>query len=147
MEERLGRLLSMTGKVAREAFDEQLVSVGSSLNTFIILMHVDFYPGVSQRQLATYLGIEGPTLTHHLDRLTADGLLRRVRHPDDRRAYCVELTDDGRAHLARVKQHANRSDVEFRKLFTAEELTTLFELLNRIRDHFTKEHDVSDRAG
>jgi MarR family transcriptional regulator, transcriptional regulator for hemolysin len=146
MEERLGRLLGMTGKVVREAFNEDLANVGSSLNAFIILKHADMHPGLSQRQLAATLGIEGPTLTHHLDRLTAEGLLRRVRHPDDRRAYCVELTAEGVAHLEHVTAYADQCDAEFRKLFTELELSTLFELLTRIRDHYTKEPDVVDHA-
>ena len=84
---------------------------------------------------------------HHLDRLTADGLLRRVAHPDDRRAYCVELTPEGQAHLDRVTAHADQWDADFRSLFTARELTTLFTLLNRIRDHFTKESHVHSATG
>jgi MarR family transcriptional regulator for hemolysin len=147
MEEHLGRLLAMTSKVARESFDAQLASVGSSINAYIILKHADYYPGLSQRQLAAVLGIEGPTLTRHLDRLTADGLLRRVPYPHDRRAYCVELTPEGRAHLDRVTAFADQRDGEFRKLFTPKELKTLFGLLNRIRDHFTKESDVHSAAG
>ena len=143
MKEHVGRVLAMTAKVAREAFDEKLVSAGSSLNSYVILKHADFYPGLSQRQLASLLGIEGPTLTHHLDRLTADGLLRRVRHP---RAYCVELTAEGAAHLARVTAFADQCDAEFRTLFTERELSTFLRLLNRIRDRYTKESDVVDHA-
>jgi MarR family transcriptional regulator for hemolysin len=147
MEEHLGRVLAMTAKVAREAFDAELAGVGSSLNAYIILKHADFYPGLSQRQLAAVLGIEGPTLTHHLDRLTADGLLRRVPYPDDRRAYCVELTQEGQAHLDHVTAHADQCDAEFRKLFTPRELKVLLGLLNRIRDHFTKESNVHCTSG
>ena len=147
MEEHLGRLLSMTAKVARESFDAKLTAAGSSLNAYIILKHVDFYPGLSQRQLAAILGIEGPTLTHHLDRLAADGLLRRVPYPADRRAYCVELTPEGKAHLDRITAFADQSDTEFRTLLTPRELKTLVQLLNRIRDHFTKESDVHSAAG
>jgi MarR family transcriptional regulator, transcriptional regulator for hemolysin len=147
MEERLGRLLALTGKVARERFDEQLTEVGSSLNTYLILKHALYYEGVSQRQLAGGLGIEGPTLTHHLDRLAAEGLARRVRDPVDRRVSRVELTAEGKAHLDRVEAYANKADVEFRSLFTKRELDTLVELLNRIRDHYTKEAHVHHAAG
>jgi DNA-binding MarR family transcriptional regulator len=140
--EHLGRLLSLTAKVAREDFDARLKGYGSSLNTYVILKTADLYPGLSQRQLADVLSIEAPTLTHHLDRLAADGLLRRVPYPADRRAYRIELTSDGKAHLARVSAYADRADAQFRKMFTPPELKTLFELLNRIRDHFTEEADV-----
>ena len=147
MEERLGRLLALTAKVVRQRFDEQLTEVGSSLNTYLILKHAAMYQGVSQRQLADLLTIEGPTLTHHLDRLAADGLARRVRDPLDRRVSRVELTAEGQAHLDRVETYATKADVEFRSLFTVRELGTLFELLNRIRDHYTKEAHVHHAAG
>src|ERR1700683_5719 len=87
MEERIGRLLAMTGKVAREHFDRRLGTVGASLNTYRVLRTADLCPGVSQRQLASGLGIEGPTLTHHLDRLASDGLIERVRNREDLRGW------------------------------------------------------------
>jgi MarR family transcriptional regulator for hemolysin len=142
MEERLGRLLAMSGKLAKENFNERLGEVGSSLTTFIILKQAASSPGVSQRQLARGVGIEGPTLTHHLDRLAADGLIRRVRQVDDRRVWCVELTADGKDHLDGVETHANRLDAEFRSMFTEEEVRTMFDVLIRIRDRYAKEGDV-----
>jgi MarR family transcriptional regulator for hemolysin len=146
MEERLGRLVAMTGKVAREHFDRCLVAVGSSLNTYIVLKAAAYCPGVSQRQLATMLGIEGPTMTHHLDRLARDGLLERVRNQVDRRVSSVELTAAGRAHLDEIEAEAERHDKEFRSLFTPAEEETLKRLLNRIRDHFLEEADVHHPA-
>jgi MarR family transcriptional regulator for hemolysin len=147
MEERLGRLLALTSKVVRERFDQQLGEVGSSLNTFLILKHAAMYHGVSQRELAERLSIEGPTLTHHLDRLAADGLARRVRDPQDRRISRVELTSEGKAHLDRVEASMNKADTDLRHLFTARELDTLVALLDRIRDHYTKEAHVHHAAG
>jgi DNA-binding MarR family transcriptional regulator len=35
-------------------------------------------------------------MTNRLDRLEQDGLIRRVRDPDDRRGVKIELTDAGR---------------------------------------------------
>jgi MarR family transcriptional regulator for hemolysin len=52
-------------------------------------------PPASQQQLAAAVGIEGPTLTRHLDQLEAAGLVRRAPHPGDRRAVQVELTPRG----------------------------------------------------
>jgi MarR family transcriptional regulator for hemolysin len=132
----------MSAKVAQESFDEALGEVGSSLTTYIILNHAASSPGMSQRQLARRIGIEGPTLTHHLDRLAADDLIRRVRQLDDRRVWCVELTTRGQEHLAKVEAHVAKLDTEFRNMFTEDELHTMFDVLTRIRDRFAKEGDV-----
>ncbi|HEX9548836.1 MAG TPA: MarR family transcriptional regulator [Acidimicrobiales bacterium] len=138
MEERLGRVLALSAKAARESFDEQLRSVGSSFTTYLILKHAAFYPDVSQRELADRLGIEGPTLTRHLDRLVADGLVRRVRGDQDRRVSRVELTPDGKDHLGGVEEFVSRVDAEFRSMFTDVEIRTLYDLLNRIRSRYER---------
>jgi MarR family transcriptional regulator for hemolysin len=142
----LGRLLAMTGKVAKEHFDRSLGAVGSSFNTYVVLRIAAECPMLSQRQLAAALGIEGPTLTHHLDRLASDGLIERVRNTVDRRVSYVELTPAGRAHLDRVEAYAEVQDKEFRSMFTPDEEAMLVTFLNRIRDRYTEEADVHDPA-
>lgn len=144
MEERLGRLVALTGKVVRERFDRDLSAVDSSLNTYVILRTVESNAGLSQRRLAATLGIEGPTLTHHLDRLSAAGLIERVRDLHDRRVCRVEMTAVGKAHLDRVESHAAGLDRAFRSMFTKAEIATLRELLTRIRDRLTKEPDGNE---
>lgn len=53
------------------------------------------------RDLGEMLGIAARTTTDVVDALERDGLVERVRHPSDRRAYLVALTDSGRrCHLA-----------------------------------------------
>ena len=47
------------------------------------------------RTLADGLGLSARTLTAVADGLEADGLVRRVAHPTDRRATILELTDAG----------------------------------------------------
>jgi MarR family transcriptional regulator for hemolysin len=147
MEERLGRLLAMTGKVVREHFDAALGDIGSSLNTYVVLKVAALHPGMSQRELAGALGIEGPTMTHHLDRMSADGLLQRIPRPGDRRAYCVQLTPEGRAHLDRVDAFADDMDTRFRAEFTSSELSVVFDVLTRIKDRLSKEANVHHAAG
>jgi DNA-binding MarR family transcriptional regulator len=47
----------------------------------------------NQATLAELLEVEPITLSRHLDRLTAAGMLARHPHPADRRAFQVQLTD------------------------------------------------------
>jgi MarR family transcriptional regulator for hemolysin len=146
-DERLGKVLGITAKRTREQFDQALRSAGSSFHVFMVLSHAKRYPGVSQRHLAEQLGIEGPTLVRHVDRLAEEGLVRRVRDERDRRISRVELTPAGEAHLERATVAANRMDAELRTLFTKAELSTLYGLLHRIQDHYSGETDVDDRVG
>jgi MarR family transcriptional regulator for hemolysin len=129
-------MLAKATKAAQASFDESLAGIGSSFSTYIVLRHIESYPGVSQRELAARLGIEGPTLTHHLDRLGAAGLVERVRGRDDRRTSSAVLTAKGRAHLRKAMKHAGERDIRFRSLFDLKELEVLEKCLRRIIDHY-----------
>ncbi len=48
--------------------------------------------GLRQGELATLLGIEGPSLTRSLDQLLGGGFIERHEDPDDRRAKTLHLT-------------------------------------------------------
>ena len=61
----------------------------------------------TQLDLARSLGIEGPTMTRHLDNLEQSGLVSRQRSESDRRAFRVELTEAGERGL---RPHAHRRD-------------------------------------
>lgn len=135
-EDRLGKQLGMAAKAVQAHFDDELSKVGSSFHTFLVLRHILMYPGVSQRMLADRLGIEGPTLTHHLDRLVAEGLVERVRGSEDRRVTSAVLTATGRAHLRRVDKVGERLDADLRSSFSASELTTLRACLARLTDQY-----------
>ena len=60
-------------------------------------------PGLSLRELAEQEGISAPSMSGHVDRLEAAGLLLRVRSTDDRRRVGLELTPEGRSLLKRVR--------------------------------------------
>jgi MarR family transcriptional regulator, transcriptional regulator for hemolysin len=56
----------------------------------------------TQLELARAIGIEGPTLTRHLDAMEKAGFVRRQRGGSDRRAAQVELTRAGHGLHARL---------------------------------------------
>jgi MarR family transcriptional regulator, transcriptional regulator for hemolysin len=147
-EVRLGRQLAMALKAVRAHLDEQLRAEGSSFHSWLVLGRIDAHPGLSQRALASRLGIEGPTLTHHLDRLAADGLVERVRSREDRRVWCAGLTPAGRAHLDSVAGAADRVDSEVRSLFSDAEWRTLSSCLDRIIETYRRQRvDHDDTLG
>ena len=93
----IGLQLARTSKIVGRAFNDALAEAGGSLPVWLILSSLHGGPPASQHQLARLVGIEGPTLTRHLDQLEAAGLVRRTPHPDDRRAVQVEPTPAGLA--------------------------------------------------
>ena len=78
-------------------------ALGVTSHQVTLLWLVRSRPGLSLRELAEQEGISAPSLSGHVDRLEAAGLLRRVRSNDDRRRVGLELTREGSALLKRVR--------------------------------------------
>ena len=76
---------------------------GVTAHQATLLAQVWSRPGLSLRELAESEGISPPSLSGHVDRLEAAGLLRRIRSTEDRRRVGLELTPDGRSILKRVR--------------------------------------------
>jgi len=100
----IGLQLATTAKTVSRAFNDRLVEAGGSVPVWLILSSLKSDERRTQLELARSVGIEGPTLTRHLDGLEEAGLVRRVRDPADRRAVRVELTDAGEQLFHSLRQ-------------------------------------------
>ncbi|MFJ4812693.1 MarR family winged helix-turn-helix transcriptional regulator [Streptomyces longwoodensis] len=87
------------------------------------------------RDLSDMAGIAARTATAIVDSLERDGLVERVRHPHDRRAFLLRLTDEGiRCH--REAEEVDRLALaEATAALDAADREHLRTLLARIRDH------------
>ncbi len=131
----IGLQLARVSKTVGRAFNDALAEVGGSLPVWLILTTLRGGEHPSQQQLAREVGIEGPTLTRHLDQLEAAGLVRRAPHPDDRRAVRVEPTEAGLALHARMLEVV----IAFNRRLTAglaqDDLERLRELLETLESN------------
>src|SRR5579859_2760793 len=131
--EPIGLQVTRTAKVLSRAFDDALAEVGGSLPAWLVLVSLKAQRHGMQRELAEAVGIEGPTLTHHLNRMEAAGLVRRSRDPRNRRVHVVELTDAGEAAFDRFVQVVAAFDRRLRAGVSDQEVATLGDLLGRLR--------------
>jgi len=131
--EPIGLRVARTAKVLSRAFDEALAEAGSSLPTWLVLVSLKGKDHGAQRELADAVGIEGPTLTHHLNRMEAAGLVTRRRDPDNRRVHRVELTADGEALFTRLLGTVAAFDRQLQEGISENQLATLRRLLDRLR--------------
>jgi MarR family transcriptional regulator for hemolysin len=137
--EPIGRQLARTAKVLSRAFEKELVLAGGSLPTWLILLSLKSRSWRTQRELADALGIEGPTLTHHLAGLEGAGLVRRSRDPSNRRVQRVELTEAGNAAFHRLRRAASSFDRRLRAGLDESEIQQLRGLLARLLSNITGE--------
>src|SRR4029450_2616094 len=92
----IGLLLATTSKAVGRAFNDALAAQGGSIPIWLILNALKSGRRRSQLELARNVGIEGPTMTRHLDGLEQSGLVERKRDLVDRRGR-VRLQDSSGA--------------------------------------------------
>lgn len=132
----LAREVSLTAKAVRAWADDRFVQHGHSLTTWILLQHVaaiDDPP--SQRELARSMSIGGATLVRHIDRLEADGLVRRDQDPTDRRVTRISLTSAGQDRFDELARIAGGIDAELRGLLSERDERVLRSALDRLRTY------------
>jgi DNA-binding MarR family transcriptional regulator len=83
------------------------------------------------RALAERLSADPPYVTLMIDDLEERGLVRRMPHPEDRRAKLVELTARGRVAAARADAILDEPPAELREA-PETELATLLRVLGRL---------------
>ena len=132
-DEPIGLEITRTAKVLSRAFDDALAEVGGSLSTWLVLVSLKGGTHGAQRELADAVGVEGPTLTHHLNRMEAAGLVTRRRDPDNRRVHRVELTADGEALFVGQLAAVSEFDRQLRRGLSDTQLVGLRRLLGKLR--------------
>ena len=122
----IGLQLANTSKAVGRAFNDRLAEVGGSVPVWLILSSLQSNERRTQLDLARAVGIEGPTLTRHLDGLEDSGIVRRVRDGADRRAVRVELTAEGERLFQTLRQAVIAFNRDLTAGLTETELDALF---------------------
>jgi MarR family transcriptional regulator, transcriptional regulator for hemolysin len=131
----IGRRLALTSKAVSSAFSAALAAQGGSLPSWLILSSLRDDRWSTQLDLARSLGIEGPTLTRHLENLERSGYVRRERSESDRRAVRVELTEAGETAHARMLGAVIAFNRQLQSGLSSDELRTLDEVLARLGEN------------
>jgi MarR family transcriptional regulator for hemolysin len=132
--ERLTRELYLTMKLVRERLEARLSAAGGSLGQWIVLRTLSEEPRLSHRELAARMHLAGPTITHHLDRMEASGLIVRTRDVADRRVVYVAMTPAGAQRFRELEAVVDATDAEVRALLPSGDAATLHRLLSRLHE-------------
>ena len=84
------------------------------------------------RVMGERLQLHPTSVTNIVDRLEADGLVKRTPHPTDRRTTLTEITEAGRERRAAATEAVTEIDFGLRGL-TARQTKQLSDLLARVR--------------
>lgn len=73
-----------------------LESIGLTYTQYLVMLILWEQDGLSLKNVANQLGQQSGALTPVIKRLESDGLVKRVRMPQDGRKLCLQLTELGR---------------------------------------------------
>lgn len=88
--------------------------------------------GMAQKDLARYIGIEGPTLVGHLDRLERQGLVERREDANDRRSRTIHLTPAAEPVWSKISRIGIETRAELLEGISQDELDVCTRVFERI---------------
>ncbi len=122
----------------RWRLDSRLQDMGLTQARWAALLQIQRREGASQRQLAEFIGIEGPTLVHILNSLERQNLIERRPDPNDRRAKTVHLTDAARPLVGQIENIAHGLRLELTEGLPDEDLQTCVRVFRHIDRRLTE---------
>lgn len=112
----VGFNLRMAQESAFQAFSRLSQEIGENPGRFATLTLIARNPGISQTELSQAAGRDKSSLTPVIEDLVRRGLVERKRLNHDRRAYCLNVTRDGKKTLATMMRCARRHERNLDKI-------------------------------
>jgi len=98
----------------------------------LVLLFFSRRGSLPMRVMGQRLQLHPTSVTNIVDRLEADGLVKRIAHPTDRRTTLVEITEAGRQRREAATSAVTDVDFGLRGL-TDRQTTALTDLLAKVR--------------
>ena len=133
IEKSVGFLLAKAYQRGCAIYKEEFSGYDLTTQQFGLLAFLWQKDGLSQTELSERSQIDRTTMGGLIDRLEKEGLVKRLPHPDDRRAYSICLTEKGKSLEAELTPLANRAQERFTGRLTHAEQETLKQLLEKLR--------------
>ena len=126
------RLINRVRVELIDALDRELAPFDISAPQLFVLSSVAYGEADSAARLCKSISYDPGAMTRMIDRLQQKGLVRRVPHPDDRRAMNLELTVAGKALFPQLIAAKDRVHDRFLRGFSDEDRRSLETLLHRM---------------
>ena len=105
---------------------------GITGDQFVLMNIIKSSENATQSDLAILNDSDPNTVSAMLQRLQAKELVRRKKHPEDKRINLIELTPKGLRLLAVLEEKTWKNRHEMENMFTSTELKKLISLLQRL---------------
>src|SRR5262245_5639995 len=129
LDHHLGYFLRRVQVWVFQDFIRTLATIDLRPAQYSVLAVIGANRGLSQADVAQFLGIERARLVRLLNRLEKRGLTQRLASPNDRRSHALQLTSAGQALLKRAKALAAVHEANLMQRFGAANHTRMMEAL------------------
>lgn len=125
-------LLHRAQQAASDFYAQEFGANGVTQRQLAVLSAVAAREGLTQTELVRSTGIDRSTLAEMIARMTAKGLLARIKSESDSRANSVSLTESGKAALDDAIPRLARVDILVLEQLPKSRRLTFSELLRRM---------------
>jgi DNA-binding MarR family transcriptional regulator len=105
----VGRLTSTTSKKIVRYLNFKLEKYNITIEQWVIILTLSKEDNIKQKQLAEKTDKDQPTVARILDILERKKFIKRHQSLDDRRAFCVHLTENGKEIKAQVEDFMEKA--------------------------------------
>lgn len=138
--ESLGYLIGLTNRHMKRELDNKLKEFNITTSQFACLKLLsEEEKSLTQVEIASKLRSDKVTAGAVIDKLIAKGLVSRERNIKDKRAYVIEITDDGLSVVKNTVEAAASVNRKALKGLSDEEVDSIVFLLNKINKNFMEE--------
>lgn len=123
-------------QIVLSAVDKALADLGLTFARYeaLVLLHFSRRGSLPLGKMGERLQVHPTSVTNLIDRLERQGLVRRARHPSDRRTTLAEITDSGRVLVERATEAVVATGFAMEGL-SGDDLEALTAILRKVRVH------------
>jgi MarR family transcriptional regulator, transcriptional regulator for hemolysin len=138
-----GFVVNNTAKAFQKALDLELrKNVGVTLSQWRVVASLVQQPGLTQKEIADKVGVEGATLVPIIDKMEKEGLLKRKTDSKDRRVNRIYLTPKADSLWNSMIECAIHIRKVSTKDISEDELETTLETLHKISKNLSTYFEV-----
>jgi DNA-binding MarR family transcriptional regulator len=130
------RLLTCTQLIERQVRSRLRERFGSTLPRFDLMAQLERHrDGLKMNELSRLLMVTGGNITAIVDQLETEGLVERLDHAEDRRAFRIRLTRAGERSFGEMAAAHEGWVVELLAGLSRREQDELLRLLAKVKQH------------
>jgi MarR family transcriptional regulator, transcriptional regulator for hemolysin len=142
-ENNVGFIINRTAKSFVKAFDSELrENVGVTVGQWKVMVMLVNQNGLTQKEIAERLGLEGPTLIPIIDKMEIDGLVVRKADPVDRRNNRIYRTEKADASWKKMLDCAVRITEISTKNIPEQNIKTMKNVLEKMWQNLGLEFNI-----